>query len=168
MTGAVQTGGMAGEHIDELDQRIVHALQGDARHTAASDIAKSLDVSARTVRNHIRDLEERGVIQDYDVAVDYEAAGYQLRTLIVCTAPIHEREEIARKALDVPGVVRVREVMTGEENVHVGIVGTDNNDLDRIGERLDEIGLEVNDEDLIRNEYTTPYAGFDVPDSGEE
>ena len=163
MTGAVQADGMAGEHIDELDQRIVHALQGDARHTAASDIAKSLDVSARTVRNHIRDLEERGVIQDYDVAVDYEAAGYQLRTLIVCTAPIHEREEIARKALDVPGVVRVREVMTGEENVHVEAVGVDSNDLSRIGRELQAAGLQVADEDIIRNEYATPFEGF-APD----
>ena len=44
----------------------------------------------------------------------------------------------------------------------LGIVGTDSNDLNRIGEELDELGLEVNDEDLIRAEYTTPYSGFDV------
>ena len=43
----------------------------------------------------------------------------------------------------------IREVMTGEENVHVGIVGTDSNDLERIGKELDELGLEVKDEDLM-------------------
>ena len=146
--------------IDDLDRRIIYALQRDARHTSASEIAESLDVSARTVRNRISKLEESGVIKGYDVDVDYEAAGYQLHTLIVCTAPIHEREEIARRALDVEGVVAIREVMTGADNVHIEVVGTDGNDLSRIGRDLNDIGLEVVDEDLIRNEYTRPYHLF--------
>jgi len=146
--------------IDDLDRNIIYALQQDARHTSASEIAESLDVSARTVRNRISKLEESGVIAGYDVDVDYEAAGYQLHTLIVCTAPIHEREEIARRALDVSGVVAIREVMTGADNVHVEVVGTDGNDLSRIGRDLNDVGLEVVDEDLIRNEYTRPFHQF--------
>jgi len=148
--------------IDDLDRQIIHALQRDARHTSASEIAESLDVSARTVRNRITKLEDAAVIRGYDVDVDYEAAGYQLHTLIVCTAPIHEREEIARRALDVDGVVAIREVMTGADNVHVEVVGVDGNDLSRIGRDLNDIGLEVVDEDLIRNEYTRPFHQFSV------
>jgi DNA-binding Lrp family transcriptional regulator len=155
-------------NLDDLDKYILYCLQGDARNTSSSDIADRMGVSSSTVRNRIHRLEEDGIIREYNARVDFETAGSQLHTLIVCTAPVPERSKLARRALEIEGVVDVREVMTGEENVHVGIVGTDNNDLDRIGERLDEIGLEVNDEDLIRNEYTTPYAGFDVPDSGEE
>ncbi|MFC7019273.1 MULTISPECIES: Lrp/AsnC family transcriptional regulator [Haloarcula] len=154
--------------IDDLDRRIIYALQEDARHTSASEIAESLEVSARTVRNRIAKLEEASVIRGYDVDVDYEAAGYQLHTLIVCTAPIHEREEIARRALDVEGVVAIREVMTGAENVHIEVVGTDGNDLSRIGRDLNEIGLEVVDEDLIRNEYTRPFHPFDVAAAGDD
>jgi DNA-binding Lrp family transcriptional regulator len=149
-------------HLDELDRYIVYCLQRDARNTSSSEIAERMGVSSSTVRNRIHRLEEDGIITDYTASVDFEAAGSQLHTLIVCTAPIPERNALARKALDVEGVIDVREVMTGEENVHVGIVGTDSNDLARIGEQLDEIGLEVNDEDLIRNEYTTPYEGFAV------
>lgn len=146
--------------IDDLDRQIIHALQRDARHTSASEIAESLDVSARTVRNRISKLEEADVIRGYDVDIDYEAAGYQLHTLIVCTAPIHEREEITKRALDVDGVVAIREVMTGADNVHVEVVGVDGNDLSRIGRDLNDIGLEVVDEDLIRNEYTRPFHQF--------
>ena len=153
--------------IDDLDRRIIHALQQDARHTTASEIAESCDVSARTVRNRIDRLEESGVIQGYDVDVDYEAAGYQLHTLIVCTAPIHEREEIALRALDVDGVVAIREVMTGADNVHVEVVGVDSNDLSRIGRDLNDVGLEVVDEDLIRNEYTRPFHRFASPGSDD-
>ena len=153
--------------IDDLDRRIIHGLQHDARHTSASEIAESLAVSARTVRNRIHKLEDAGVIRGYDVDVDYEAAGYQLHTLIVCTAPIHQREETARRALGVEGVVAIREVMTGADNVHVEVVGTDSNDLSRIGRDLNEIGLEVVDEDLIRNEYPRPSPQFrDDSDDG--
>ena len=152
-------------NLDELDRYIVHCLQDDARNTSSGDIAERMGVSSSTVRNRIHRLEEDGIITGYDASVDFEAAGSQLHTLIVCTAPIPQRNELARKALEIEGVIDVREVMTGEENVHVGIVGTDSNDLNRIGEELDEIGLEVNDEDLIRNEYTTPYEGFAVPDA---
>ncbi len=109
--------------IDDLDRNIIYALQQDARHTSASETAESLDVSARTVRNRITKLEDAGVIAGYDVDVDYEAAG-TTPTLIVCTAPIHEREEVAQRALDVSGVVAIREVMSGADNVHVEVVGT--------------------------------------------
>jgi len=154
--------------IDDLDRQIIHALQADARHTSASEIAETLDVSARTVRNRISNLEDSDVIRGYDVDVDYEAAGYQLHTLIVCTAPIHEREEIARRALDVDGVVAIREVMTGADNVHVEVVGTDGNDLSRIGRDLNDIGLEVVDEDLIRNEYTRQFHQFSGDAVGDD
>jgi len=148
--------------LDELDRYILYRLQDDARGTSSSDIADRMGVSSSTVRNRIHRLEEQGVIEGYDTRVDYEAAGSQLHTIIVCTAPIPERDELARRALDIEGVVHVREVMTGEGNVHVGVIGTERGDLNRIGEELDELGLEVTDEDLIRNEYVTPYRGFDV------
>jgi len=153
---------MAERPIDELDRRILQALQDNARDASATEIADQADVSARTVRNRIDRLEERGIVTGYHADIDYERAGYQLHSLIVATAPIHEREEIARRALDVEGVVAIREVMTGAENVHVEVVGRDGDDLSRIGRELTDIGLEVVDEDIIRNEYTTPLGHFDV------
>jgi len=154
--------------LDELDRFIVFALQRDARHTSASEIAEEADVSPSTVRKHIAKLEEMEIISGYHVDVDYERAGYQLQTLIVCTADIPEREELAQRARDIDGVVAVREVMTGAENVHVEVVGRDGDDLSRIGRELDAIGLHVEDEDLIRNEYFTPFDGFAASASTEE
>ena len=146
--------------LDELDRRILHRLQAEAKHTSSSDIAETLDASASTVRNRIQRLEGDGVIRGYHADVDYEAAGYQLHTLIVCTAPIPEREELAEAAVEVPGVVEVQEVMTGEANVLVRAVGVDGDDLTRIGEDLDELGLRVSDEDLIRSTHRSPYFQF--------
>lgn len=154
------------EGLDGLDQRILHALQRNARKISSGDIAEEAGVSASTVRNRIQRLEDQRVIRGYHADVDYERAGYQLYTLIICTAPVRHREELAEAALDVPGVVRVKEVMTGEQNVHVSAVGADSDDLSRIGRDLDELGLEVADEDIIRSEYTGSFSGFD-PEKSE-
>lgn len=148
-------------NLDDLDKYIIYRLQQDARNTSSGDIADRMGVSSSTVRSRIHQLEDDGIITGYDTRIDFETAGSQLHTLIICTAPIPERNKLAREALDIEGVVDVQEIMTGEKNVHVTIVGTDTNDLNRIGEELDEIGLEINDEDLIRNEYTTAYERFD-------
>lgn len=154
---------MTREGLDDLDQHIIHELQRDARHTSSSDIAELAGVSASTVRNRIRRLEEIGVIRGYHADIDYERAGFQLYTLIVCTAPIPEREDLARSALEIPGVVGVQEVMTGQENVLVTVVGRDGDDLSRIGRELSETGLQVADEDVVRNQYVHAYHGF-APD----
>lgn len=147
--------------IDDLDRCILHCLQEDARNTSAKSIADRVEVSARTVRNRIDRLEETGVIRGYQVDVDYGAAGYQLHTMVICTAPIANREQIARDALDVDGVIRVDEIMTGDQNLLVEVVGTDGDDLSRITRDLNQLGLHVNDEDIIRNEYGCQFHQFD-------
>jgi DNA-binding Lrp family transcriptional regulator len=151
---------MAIRELDALDRRILYTLQKEARHTSSSDVATEVDASASTVRNRIQQLESDEIIRGYHADVDYEAVGYQLFNLIVCTAPIPDREELAAAAAEVPGVVEVLEVMTGEANVLVKAIGVDGDDLTRIGEELDELGLQVSDEDLIRNTHRSPYSRF--------
>lgn len=151
---------MTREGLDDLDRHIIHELQAEARHTSSSDIAERTGVSPSTVRNRIGRLEELGVLRGYHADVDYQQAGFQLYTLIICTAPIPDREELAEAALEVSGVVGVQEVMTGEENVLVTAVGRDGDDLSRIGQELSETGLQVTDEDVVRNHHYHPYHGF--------
>jgi len=147
--------------LDYIDRCILYSLQEDARRMSASTIAEQLDVSARTVRNRIDNLEESGVINGYRLDVNYELAGYQLHTMVVCTAPIEGREEIAKEATDVPGVVNVREIMTGDQNLLVEVVGTDGDDLSRITSDLDDLGVHINDEDIIRNDHDSQFHEFD-------
>jgi len=147
--------------LDYVDRCILYSLQEDARRISASTIAGRLDVSARTVRNRIDKLEESGVINGYRLDVNYEIAGYQLHTMVVCTAPIEGREEIAKEAVDVPGVVNVREIMTGDQNLLVEVVGTDGDDLSRITSDLNDLGMHINDEDIIHNDHNSQFHEFD-------
>ena len=148
--------------LDDLDRYVIHRLQADARGTSAAEIADDYGVSPSTVRNRIGRLERDGVVRGSHLSIDYEKIGYQLVTLIFCTAPIPEREGLAREALEVPGVISVRELMTGEENVHVVAIGRDGDDLSRIGRDLSELGLGIVEEELVHNEYTCPFHWFDV------
>jgi DNA-binding Lrp family transcriptional regulator len=158
---------MKNGELDDVDRQILYYLQEDARHTSSSDIAEKLDLSPSTVRMRLAELEDSGIVQGYHIDIDYDRAGYPLYTKITCTAPVPDRDTLANQAREIDGVTAVREVMTGERNVFVNAIGTDHDDLNRITESLDELGLTVVDENLIRDEYVCPYHGFLEPDSDE-
>jgi DNA-binding Lrp family transcriptional regulator len=146
--------------LDAIDRSILYYLQQDARHTSSRDIGEQLDLSASTVRTRLNKLEESGIVRGYHVDIDYDLAGYPLYTKIICTAPITERDRLAKQAQKVDGVTAVREIMTGKRNVYVNAIGKTHDDLNRIAETLDELGLEIVDEQIIRDEYVCQYHGF--------
>jgi DNA-binding Lrp family transcriptional regulator len=146
--------------LDAIDRSILYYLQQDARRTSSSDIADHLDLSPSTVRTRLNKLEASGVIRGYHVDIDYDLAGYPLYTKIICTAPVTQRGDLASQARDIHGVTAVREIMTGKRNVYVNAIGKSHDDLNRIAEDLDALGLDIVDEQIIRDEYVCPYQGF--------
>lgn len=152
------------EGLDDLDRAILGALQRDARHASSGDIAAAMDVSASTVRKRIQRLESEGIITGYHATVDYERAGYPLYMLFSCTAAIPERERLAEAALDVAGVVDVREIATGEANLLITVVARDSDRLTEIARTLSELGLTIRDEELVRSDRSTPFGDFAAAD----
>ena len=154
--------------LDELDRYVIYRLQENAWETSAAEIAADYGVSPSTVRNRIIRLRDDDVIQGSHIDVDYERVGYQLFTIIFCTAPIPKREQLARDTLEIPGVVSARELMTGEENIHVVAVGRDGDDLSRIGRDLASLGLEIVEEELVHNEYFCPFHWFGLDEEAAD
>ena len=150
--------------LDDVDRAILQLLQRDARNLTAVDIADRVGVTDGTVRNRIDKMEQSEIIEGYVPMVDYELAGYQLQIRIMCTAPIVDREDLAREALRIEGVVEVHEVMTGRGNVEVKAVAPRHDDLTRIARTLDEMGLSVESEELIRHHYFRPFNHFGTED----
>jgi len=130
-------------------------------------IADAVDVSPATIRNRIDRLEERGVITGYHAAVDFESADGRLTNLYLCNAPVAERESYASKVRAIPGVVNVRELMTGRRNLHVLAIGETIDDLRRIARAISGLGIEIEDEDLVQTESVLPYSPYG-PDPEEE
>lgn len=150
--------------LDEIDRRILYALMQDARNTTAASIAERVSVSGATVRNRIQKLEDQGVIRGYSAQIDFERAGGKLTNLYLCNVPVPEREALAHKARSVPGVVNVRALMTGRENLHVLAVADTTTGLQRISRTLSQLGIEIEDEELVEDEFFGPYAPFN-PDT---
>lgn len=150
---------------DEIDKRILYYLAQDARNTSAPAIAEEMQVTAATIRNRIRQLEEEGVVRAYPADIDYERIGGHVTYQFRCTAPIPDRDRFAKAALDISGVVRVRELMTGHANLAVTAVGSDTNDISRIAGDLSDLGLDIEDESVIEGEYHHPYHAFGPEDA---
>ncbi|MBZ6494451.1 Lrp/AsnC family transcriptional regulator [Natrinema longum] len=150
--------------LDEIDRRIIHALMDDARTISAPTIAEEVNVSPGTIRNRIDQLEDNGVITGYHASIDFERAEGHLTNLFMCNAPVSERESVAKQAQIIPGVINVRELLTGRRNLHVLAVGNDTADLRRIARSLSDLGIEIEDEVLVQNETTQPYSPFGPAD----
>ncbi|ATW89232.1 DNA-binding Lrp family transcriptional regulator [Halohasta litchfieldiae] len=148
------------EQLDAIDRRVVYELMADARNTSAPEIATAVDVSPATIRNRISQLEEAGVITGYHAQVDFEAADGRLTNLYFCNAPVAERESFASKVRAIPGVINVRELMTGRRNLHVLAVGEAIDDLRRIARAISSLGIEIEDEDLVQTDSVHPYSPY--------
>lgn len=146
--------------LDEIDRRILFYLARDARRTSAPDMTADFDVSAATIRNRINQLEERGVIQGYHANIDYEQTNGKLTYLFICNSDPPRREYFVRKALEIPGVIHVREVMSGRRNLHIEAVGEDKTEITRISRDISTLGIEIEDEALVQRDIHRPYQPF--------
>lgn len=146
--------------IDNTDEHILYYLSQEARHTSAPDIAERVDVSAPTVRNRIRRLEEYEVIRGYHADIDYQKVNGRLINHYVCSTGTRDRHEMAQRVLNIPGVINVREILSGKGDLRITVIGTDTDDLTRIAQGITTLGIELDNEGLIHREYFRPYAPF--------
>ncbi|WP_247001063.1 Lrp/AsnC family transcriptional regulator [Halosolutus gelatinilyticus] len=151
---------MADDPLNNLDRRILHLLQIDARDASDTAIAEETDVTGTTIHNRIEKLEEEGIILGYNPEIDYEQAGYPMRVLFICSIDLSQRSEMAEKALDVRGVVNVREMLAGEENLHVEVVAEATSDVKQSTEQLDELGLQIISSNILAEEHIQPWNHF--------
>ena len=146
---------MTAHQLDDVDRQLLNLLQENARSKAV-ELAKEIGVSDNTIHNRMERLEEANIITGYTTTTDFDRAGLRLYFHFSCTARISERSEVAEKAMALPQVVEVTELMTGHENLHLKAIGAKDEDITAIAERLDKLSLEINDENLIRTERTKP------------
>src|SRR3546814_14251115 len=67
--------------LDGSDRRLVHLLTANARTTTA-DLARQVNMSAPSVADRLRRLEESGVVRGYTLDVDPVALGYTLTAIV--------------------------------------------------------------------------------------
>jgi Lrp/AsnC family leucine-responsive transcriptional regulator len=109
------------EELDELDRRILNALQVDASHTNA-ELAGLVHVSPPTCLRRVKQLMENGVIERQVVIVAPEKAGARLTAIVEITLDVqaaNRMEEFERVVADEPAVLQCYRVSPGPDFVLV-------------------------------------------------
>jgi len=111
--------------LDDLDWRILHLLQENAKLTY-TEIGSKLDVAHSTVYDRIQLMEEHGIIKKYKVVVDLEKAGVQqIMALMTIHTDPKESENIASRLAEFSEVLEVSSSFSEELVINAKVVAQD-------------------------------------------
>ena len=100
---------------ENLDAKLINSLLSNGRASLRS-LGDELDVSVTTVSNHLRDLEEEGVIRGYTPIVDYDKIGYDVTAVLQLKVEGSALPDVTEKLRQEKQMVSVYEV-TGDYDV---------------------------------------------------
>jgi Lrp/AsnC family transcriptional regulator, leucine-responsive regulatory protein len=125
--------------LDERDREIVAALQQDARATYA-EVAQRVGLSASSVHDRVRKLEQAGVIRGYRAIVDPDALGLLITALVAAT-PLdpQQPDDLPDRLADFPEVEDCFSV-AGEANYILKVRTRTTVELEDLIRRLREKG----------------------------
>jgi Lrp/AsnC family transcriptional regulator, leucine-responsive regulatory protein len=124
-------------HVDEIDRKILEALQNDAR-TPLATIAKEVNLSGAAVAERLRKLEQTGVIRGYQAIVDHEKLGKPLMAFVRVTqsGPDYDEDAQQRAALLAdPDIMEIHHV-AGEDCFILKVRAADPRGLEALLKRL--------------------------------
>lgn len=111
--------------MDDLDIELLKILSKDDRvslsispkdeleRISLRKLAEILDKSPVTIKNHIEELEKKGIIKDYSITIDYEKLGFDIIALIELTISKGKMLEVERDIAKHPNIFAVYDI-TGE------------------------------------------------------
>jgi len=125
--------------LDPRDLEILAALQEDGRATYA-DVARRVGLSASSVHERVRKLEQQGVIRGYRAQVDPEAAGLFV-TAIVAVMPLDPKQadDLPDRIVEFPEVEDCLSV-AGEANYLLKVRTRTTSELEDLLRRIREKG----------------------------
>ncbi len=100
-------------NIDSVDRKLIHALTKNAR-TSNAELARMVGLSAPSVGERIKRLEEAGVIEGYVAAVNPNALGLFVSVWLRIRPIPGELHRVAQILRDLPEVVECDRI-TGDD-----------------------------------------------------
>ncbi|MFX1454770.1 MAG: Lrp/AsnC family transcriptional regulator [Promethearchaeota archaeon] len=99
--------------ISDLDLKILSKLSEDGR-LSLRQLAKDLDIgSPVTVKNHVEELDEKGIIKNYGAHIDFEKLGYEIIAVIEIIIDKGKLIEVEENIAKDPHIFAVYDI-TGE------------------------------------------------------
>ncbi|MFE6226163.1 MULTISPECIES: Lrp/AsnC family transcriptional regulator [unclassified Streptomyces] len=121
--------------LNDLDERIVHALAEDARRSYA-DIGSLVGLSAPAVKRRVDRLRAEGAITGFTVRVDPAALGWETEGFVEIYCRHNTSPDDIRRGLErYPEVVSASTV-TGDADALVQVFASDMRHFERVLERI--------------------------------
>ena len=135
---------------ENLDEKLINELLEDGRASLRS-LAEQLDVSVTTVSNHLKDLEEEGVIKGYTPRVDYDALGYDVTAVIQLKVEGSAIGDVVENLRSAKQMISVYEV-TGDHDVIAIAKFRDTDGMNRqIKELLNDVNVKESNTSVVLN-----------------
>ncbi len=100
---------------DNIDLEIIDLLLDDGRASLRS-IAEEIDVSVTTVSNHLKEMEEEGIVRGFKPVVSYPELGYTVTSILMIKAEGDDILELVDELSEEDAFLNVYEV-TGDFDV---------------------------------------------------
>jgi Lrp/AsnC family leucine-responsive transcriptional regulator len=124
--------------LDELDLRLLDALQRNARSTFA-DLGAVVGLKAPAVHDRVKRLESRGYVRGYSAQLDSKLLGLELIAFVSCfTAPDCSYDEFTQTLAQMPEILEVHSV-AGEESFVLKVMTRSTGHLDELLSRLKSV-----------------------------
>ncbi len=120
--------------IDSVDAEILTIMAANARISMA-DLARSLGMSAPSVSERLKRLEENGVIKRFTIEIDPKVIGYPLSVYIRIRPLAGELKKAKEKLNQIPEIVSCDRI-TGDDCYIAKAVVRSVNHLERIIDKI--------------------------------
>ncbi|RED51474.1 Lrp/AsnC family transcriptional regulator [Aestuariispira insulae] len=127
--------------MDDIDKRIINALQRDGRLSYRA-LAAIVGLSTPAVSERVRRLEDLGIIQGYTVQIDRRKLGWSLTAFVRLICPQDHYQAVYRLARDQREILECHHV-TGEDCFVIKLMARDVAHLEQVIERFHGIGRSI-------------------------
>lgn len=106
--------------INAIDLKLVRILEQNSRLSYA-ELGRRLDLSPSTIRERIQKLEDRGVIKNYTISVNYSLLGYGLEAFIGLKLHSGKLKTFMQVIHTFPEIIESYRV-TGPQNIQMKVI----------------------------------------------
>ena len=139
-------------NIDETDEKILQYLSRDGRISHA-ELGRLVGLTRAAVRERVRQLVERGIIEHFTIVVNPLKAGKQLSLFFNITTEWQHMDEIAEALLATEEVTNVY-AMSGRPHLHVHVLFDDQQHAARYVQMLRQLeGVVEVESELLLSRY---------------
>ncbi|XVH32975.1 HTH-type transcriptional regulator Lrp [Haloferacaceae archaeon DSL9] len=135
---------------ENLDAKLINALLGNGRASLRS-LGEELDVSVTTVSNHLRDLENEGVVNGYTPIVDYDELGYDVTAIIQLKVEGSSLPDITERLRQQKQMISVYEVTGDYDIIAIGKFRDTDGMNQQIKELLTDVDIRESNTSVVLN-----------------